>query len=86
MNKLRIYSTESCAFCKRAVELLESKGLKQDQDFEYIDVTSQGNEMHMDFLRENNLKTVPQIFEWDDEQYQFSRHIGGFIQLKEEIE
>ncbi len=35
MNKIIMYSTESCPFCKRAKDYLESKGI----DFEYIDVS-----------------------------------------------
>jgi glutaredoxin len=48
----------NCPFCDRVKELLDEKG----KDYRYIDVLSEGNEQFLNLLRDNNEKTVPQVF------------------------
>jgi glutaredoxin len=49
----------NCPFCDKAKELLEAKG----KAYTYIDVLSEGNEQFLNLLRDNDQKTVPQVFE-----------------------
>jgi glutaredoxin 3 len=49
----------NCPFCDKAKELLDEKG----KDYRYIDVLSEGNELFLSLLKNNNYRTVPQIFE-----------------------
>lgn len=64
--KVEIYTWDNCPYCKRAVELLENKGIqytryKIDGDEEARSKMS---------IRANGKKTVPQVF-IDD------KHVGG---------
>ncbi len=70
MTSVRIYTTEYCGFCVRAMDLLRSKGVA----FEEIDVT--GDDALRGKLVEmtGGLRTVPQI--WVGET-----HVGGYSDL-----
>lgn len=71
MAKVKIYTTNYCEFCRRAKELLRSKGIP----FEEIDVTD--DDATRDWLvQKTGYKTVPQIF--IDE-----KPIGGYEELTE---
>lgn len=69
MSHIKIYTTTYCGFCKRAKELLQSKGIP----FEEFDVT-ENDELRTWLVATTGLKTVPQIF--IDE-----KPIGGFDNL-----
>lgn len=69
MNKIEIYSTDICPWCKQAKALLSSKGL----DFEEINITS-NQDRTLEMIERSGRRTVPQIF--IDGQ-----HIGGFDDL-----
>ena len=70
MQKITVYSTQSCPYCVRAKGLLSAKGYA----YEEIDVS------HDEALREEMVKkaggrrTVPQIFVG-------GTHVGGFDDL-----
>lgn len=71
MTGIIIYSTNTCPFCDRAKDLLDSKGatykeIKIDED------PSKRDEM---LERSGGRRTVPQIFI-------NGKHIGGFDDLK----
>ncbi len=69
MQEIHIYTKDYCAYCYRAKELLEIKGV----DYIEFDVTNdpQGD----DFMRQRSGRTtVPQIFIG-------GRHIGGCDEL-----
>lgn len=53
---LTIYSKENCPFCDRAKQLLESRGVQ----YEEINVSE--NTQARDFLVEQGLRSVPQVF------------------------
>ena len=68
--KILIYTSNNCAFCNSAKELLINKKLK----FEEINI-SQNNNLKEEMIKKTNgLMTVPQIFI-------NSKHIGGFNEL-----
>lgn len=80
MNKVRIYGAEWCSYCKKAVALAEEKGI----EYEYADIDDPDQELseqHRNFMREEAHRSIPQIYEWDDEGYQFKRHIGGYMEF-----
>lgn len=56
--KVEIYTWETCPFCRRAKELLDSK------DVDYTEYMIQGDEAARDKMatRSNGRRTVPQIF------------------------
>lgn len=68
-----IYGTESCTYCKQAEALCKREGL----GYEYI-LLNIDNSIKLQ-ERIGTLRSVPQIF-IDDV------HIGGFDELKKEIE
>ena len=71
MPEIIIYTREDCPYCRKAEELLKSKGLS----FKEIDITD--NETLEKELEERTGKdTVPQIFIG-------SLHVGGYDDLKE---
>lgn len=55
--KIKIYTTTYCGYCKRAKELLTSKGI----EFEEIDVTDD-KVQRQKLIDLTGKKTVPQIF------------------------
>tara|TARA_B100001105_G_scaffold75979_1_gene60062 strand:- start:256 stop:522 length:267 start_codon:yes stop_codon:yes gene_type:complete len=68
--KILIYTSNNCAFCNSAKELLINKKLKFDE----INI-SQNNNLKEEMIKKTNgLMTVPQIFI-------NSKHIGGFEEL-----
>lgn len=66
MAKVEIYYWTTCPFCKRAISLLDSKGVK----YEGYDITGDEAARAKMVERTGGPKSVPQIF-IDD------KHIGG---------
>lgn len=69
MNKIEIYSTDICPWCRQAKALFSSKGL----DFEEINITS-NQARAIEMIERSGRRTVPQIFI-------DGKHIGGFDDL-----
>lgn len=67
---IEVYGTEGCLYCKLAKEYLEARNI----DHIYIDVAHDTEAMKM--FRENNFKTVPQIF-------LDNTHIGGYDDMRQ---
>jgi glutaredoxin 3 len=69
--KAEIYTWQSCPYCLKAKEILQSK------DISLIEYSIDGDEMAHDAMTEraNGLTTVPQIFVND-------KHIGGCSDLE----
>lgn len=74
-----VYGNSRCVYCGSAKELLR----KYELDFEYknLDEDQYMNEfkVKMHELGVINRVTIPQIFDGD-------RHIGGYMELKQELE
>lgn len=70
MNKVKLYTTDYCPFCRRAEKLLQNKGVP----FESIDVTH-NDELREWLVSETGRKTVPQIFI-------NGKSVGGFTDLE----
>jgi len=70
MNKVRIYQTRSCPYCRRAETLLKKYGVKTMQ---VIDVAG-NKKLWAAMEKETRRNTVPQIFIGDV-------HVGGFDDL-----
>ena len=66
----KVYSRDGCIFCDAAMDLLEKNNIK----FEEIKIDNDAQSLA--FLRLKNLRTVPQIWNENDE------HIGGYTDLK----
>ena len=72
MKNIEIYTGPLCAFCDRAIALLNKKGVS----FKKIDLASDPNKMEDMVKKTNGMRTVPQIF--IDGQ-----HIGGSDKLQD---
>ena len=72
MRNIEIYTGPLCAFCDRAIALLNKKGVS----FKKIDLASDPNKMEDMIKKTNGMRTVPQIF--IDGQ-----HIGGSDKLQD---
>jgi glutaredoxin 3 len=72
MKNIEIYTGPLCAFCDRAIALLNKKGVS----FKKIDLASNPNKMEDMIKKTNGMRTVPQIF--IDGQ-----HIGGSDKLQD---
>ena len=72
MKNIEIYTGPLCAFCDRAIALLNKKGVS----FKKIDLASDPNKMEGMIKKTNGMRTVPQIF--IDGQ-----HIGGSDKLQD---
>ena len=72
MNKIEIYTSQTCPYCIKAKKLLKSLGL----DYKETDVTDSFEEMAADIQKRFNKKimTIPQIIIND-------KYIGGFDDL-----
>ncbi|MCW8935440.1 MAG: glutaredoxin 3 [Gammaproteobacteria bacterium] len=70
MNKVRIYRTRSCPYCRRAEILLKKRGVKTMQN---IDV-GVNKKLWSIMKKESRRDTVPQIFIGEV-------HVGGFDDL-----
>jgi len=70
MNKVRIYRTRSCPYCRRAETLLKKHGVKSMQ---VIDVAA-NRKLWATMEKETRRNTVPQIFIGNV-------HVGGFDDL-----
>jgi glutaredoxin len=53
---IKVYTKNNCPFCDQAKSLLESKGKM------YISVNIEENESEKEFLIDQGLRSVPQIF------------------------
>lgn len=74
MSEFKVYGKPNCPYCVRAMDLLDSKGIK----YEYIDVTKSPEALK--FIKEDlGCRTVPQIFEVENDTDM--EHIGGFDDL-----
>jgi len=69
--KIVVYTSNDCAFCNSAKNLLKNKALK----FKEINISKDDNQRKIMLNRTNGRMTVPQIFI-------NSKHIGGFEELK----
>lgn len=69
MNRVKIYVTTYCPYCRMAENLLMEKGIP----FEAIDVTND-DAARMRLVKETGYKTIPQIFI-------DGKPIGGYQQL-----
>ena len=72
MKNIEIYIGPLCAFCDRAIAILNKKGVS----FKKIDLASDPNKMEDMIKKTNGMRTVPQIF--IDGQ-----HIGGSDKLQD---
>ena len=72
MKNIEIYTGPLCAFCDRAIALLNKKGVS----FKKIDLASDPNKMEDMIKKTNGMRTVPHIF--IDGQ-----HIGGSDKLQD---
>lgn len=72
-----VYGKESCKFCKKAIELLE----ENEEFYEYVDITLEGNESYRNMLKNMAATTVPQIFENHPDNPDADIYIGGFDDL-----
>ena len=75
MNKIEIYTRDSCVFCDRAKDFFKSKNLP------YIEYNVYEDPIQLEIMlkKSNGQKTMPQIF---IDNY----HIGGFDNLTEIIQ
>ena len=58
MKNIEIYTGPLCAFCDRAIALLNKKGVS----FKKIDLASDPNKMADMIKKTNGMRTIPQIF------------------------
>ena len=72
MKNIEIYTGPLCAFCDRAIALLNKKGVS----FKKIDLASDPNKMEDMIKKTNGMRTVPQIFI-------DGLHIGGSDKLQD---
>lgn len=69
----KVYGKPDCRFCELAKDALE----RRSEPYQYVDVTE--DKESLTFLRNNNFKSVPQI-------YHNEKHIGGFQELQQFLE
>jgi len=67
---VRMYSTGSCSFCRRAEALLTARGVTQIETLR----VDQDPQLLAEMVRNTGRRTVPQI-------YIGERHIGGYDDL-----
>ncbi len=70
MVKIRMYSTGTCPYCRRAESLLEAKGVTQIEKIRIDLDPARRDEM----MQKTGRRTVPQI-------YIGELHVGGFDDL-----
>ena len=58
---LKIYTKDYCPYCIKAKHLLTSLGAT----YEEVDIT-QSPEIIVDLVKKSGMRTVPQIFLWDE--------------------
>lgn len=61
----KVYGKTGCVYCTNVMEFLDEAGHK----YEYVNIEESPE--GMSFLKDNNFKTVPQVFHGDDP-------VGGF--------
>lgn len=79
--KYVVYGTPACGFCIQAKRLLEQKEI----NFDYIDlgdVTPEDQTKLME-VAGKAFRTVPQVFK---ERTDGLKYVGGFTELKEELQ
>lgn len=81
ISKFKIISRDGCPYCVKAVETFVNEGF----DFEEIKLNDQEkrNEFYDSLGLEGNKRTVPQIWEIDENGSEI--YIGGYSQLKEKL-
>jgi len=72
-SKFKIYTKENCSYCNLAKITLMEQGI----DYEEVDLKD--NAQAIAFLRLQNFRTVPQIYNGDE-------HIGGYDELRKYLE
>jgi len=65
-----IYSKQSCTFCQRAKELLDTHSIP----YQIVDITNDANTRV--YLKSQGFHTVPQIFKG-------AEYIGGYTELQD---
>lgn len=70
MNKVTLYGSAGCSYCRRAEDLLTRKGVA----FDKISVDQQDGELEKMIARSGGRRSVPQIFIGE-------RHVGGYDDL-----
>ena len=58
MNKIKIYTTPYCPFCKKVKNLIKKKKI----GYEEIDLSTSQEKFNEMILKSNGARTVPQIF------------------------
>ena len=71
MKNIEIYTGPLCAFCDKAIALLNKKGVS----FKEINLASDPNKMDEMIKKTNGMRTIPQIFI-------DGHHIGGNDKLQ----
>ncbi len=61
MQKITVYSKDYCPYCVMVKNLLSSL----DIEYEEIDITKTP-EIIMDLVKRSGMRTVPQVFLWDE--------------------
>lgn len=77
-----VLGRHGCAYCKRAVQLLE----KKNKNFEYKNLAGDGNGAYLHLIRKLGCKTVPQIFvkngTENDSHTPIGFPLGGYSELR----
>ncbi|MDZ4097688.1 MAG: glutaredoxin 3 [Methylophilaceae bacterium] len=71
MNKITMYTTSSCPFCRAAEQLLQNRGYTEIS-FIRVDLDMQ---QRVEMMTRTGRRTVPQIYFGD-------YHVGGFDDLQ----
>jgi len=66
--KFKMYTKENCSYCNMSKIIL----MENNIDFEEVDI--EDNAQALAFLRLQNFRTVPQIYDGD-------QHVGGYTEL-----
>ncbi|MFC6668902.1 GrxA family glutaredoxin [Marinobacterium aestuariivivens] len=75
MERITIFGRDGCGYCRRAVELCESKAL----NYRYIDIHAEGiSKADLEKTIGKPVLTVPQIFRGQ-------QHVGGYTEFAREV-
>ena len=69
----KIYTKVDCGYCTMA------KFYMDEHNIDYEEIKIEGNAQALAHLRLNNLRTVPQIYDYD------GKHIGGYTEFRESL-
>jgi glutaredoxin 1 len=80
MQGYAIYGKESCCFCDKAKDLLETNGI----DYDYIDITN------LETFEKQNLQEIAgQVFQTVPQVFQYTKtglfYVGGYKELNIKI-